>query len=99
MKMLLKRQIGAITTWLPAVFVDQSLRQMTRKWASISTAGRLKLNTVLLYVPRSLGEYIIVHELVHLITPNHANVLISFLYAFLPDWEDRANRLPKILET
>jgi predicted metal-dependent hydrolase len=70
-----------------------SLRQMKRKWASISTAGRLTLNTDLLNVPKSLGEYVIVHELVHLLAPNHGKVFKSFLYAYLPDWEDRANRL------
>ncbi len=65
------------------------LRQMRSKWASISTAGRLTLNTELLGLPRSLGEYVIVHELVHLLAPNHGRVFKSFLYAYLPDWEER----------
>jgi predicted metal-dependent hydrolase len=69
------------------------LRPMTTKWASISTRGRLTLNTDLLGLPRDLGEYVIVHELVHLLAPNHGKVFRSFLFAYLPDWERRERRL------
>ncbi len=69
------------------------LRPMRSKWASISTAGRLTLNTDLLDVPRALGEFVIVHELVHLLAPNHGRVFKSFLHAYLPDWEARERAL------
>ena len=69
------------------------LRPMTTKWASMSTAGRLTLNTELLDLPKDLGEYVIVHELVHLLVPNHGKVFKSFLSAYLPDWEERERRL------
>jgi predicted metal-dependent hydrolase len=69
------------------------LRPMTSKWASISTAGRLTLNTDLLVVPKPLGEFVIVHELVHLLAPNHGRVFISFLHAYLPDWQSRERAL------
>ena len=69
------------------------LRQMKSKWASISTAGRLTLNTDLLSIPRELGEYVIVHELIHMLAPNHGKVFKSFLAAYLPDWEVREQQL------
>lgn len=65
------------------------LRHMRTKWASMSTAGRLTFNTDLLALPRELGEYVIVHELVHLLVPNHGRVFKSFMYAYMPDWQDR----------
>jgi predicted metal-dependent hydrolase len=65
------------------------LRQMTSKWASISTAGRLTLNTDLIALPKELGELVIVHELAHLLAPNHGKVFKSSLYAYLPDWQER----------
>ena len=34
-----------------------------------------------------------VHELVHLLVPNHGRVFKSFLYAYLSDWEERERRL------
>lgn len=72
------------------------IRLMTRKWASISLAGRLTLSTDLLQVPRDLGEFVIVHELVHLLAPNHGKVFKSFMHAYLPDWETRQNTLRAI---
>lgn len=69
------------------------VRAMNRKWASISTAGRLTLNTDLLGVPKPLGEFVIVHELVHLLAPNHGRVFKSFLHAYLPDWQTRERAL------
>lgn len=73
------------------------IRPMKRKWASISmhdsTAGRLTLDASLLHLPKKLGEFVIVHELLHLIAPNHGKVFKSFLLAYLPDWEAREREL------
>lgn len=70
-----------------------SVRKMRRKWASISTAGRLTLSTDLLEMPEELGEFVIVHELVHLLVPNHGKVFKSFMLAYLPDWEEKERLL------
>ena len=69
------------------------VRPMTTKWASMSTAGRLTLNSELLDLSRAAGEYVIVHELVHLLAPNHGKVFKSFMAAYLPDWEEREKML------
>jgi predicted metal-dependent hydrolase len=69
------------------------MREMRRKWASISRVGRLTLNTELVDLPRDLGEFVIVHELVHRLAPNHGRVFKSFMHAYLPDWEERDERL------
>jgi predicted metal-dependent hydrolase len=71
------------------------LRGMRTKWASLSTVGRLTLNTELLDLPKDLGEFVIVHELVHLLAPNHGKVFKSFMHAYLPDWEKREQTLQK----
>jgi predicted metal-dependent hydrolase len=68
------------------------LREMRQKWASISV-GRLTLNTELIGLPKELGEFVIVHELVHRLAPNHGKVFKSFMHAYLPDWEAREKRL------
>lgn len=69
------------------------VRELRAKWASMSTAGNLTLSRELLALPRDLGEYVIVHELVHLLAPNHGKVFKSFMLAYLPDWEERESRL------
>jgi predicted metal-dependent hydrolase len=70
-----------------------TVRPMRHKWASMSTAGHLTLNAELRDLPRELGEFVLVHELVHLIAPNHGKVFKSFMYAYLPDWPEREQRL------
>jgi predicted metal-dependent hydrolase len=75
------------------------LRGMRTKWASLSTVGRLTLNTELIELPKDLGEFVIVHELVHILAPNHGKVFKSFMHAYLPDWEDREHRLCRLAGT
>ncbi len=59
----------------------------------MSTVGRLTLDSQLLLLPKDLGEFVIVHELVHLLAPNHGRVFKSFMLAYLPDWEERDAKL------
>jgi predicted metal-dependent hydrolase len=89
----------AVRSWATKIGVKSpqiQIRQMTRKWASMSTVGRLTLDSQLLRLPRELGEFVIVHELVHLLAPNHGRVFKSFMLAYLPDWEVREVRLNSI---
>ncbi len=86
----------AVQHWATRMNVQPPLvqiRPMRRKWASLSTRGRLTLNAELLALPRDLGEYAIVHELVHLLVPSHSKLFKSYLHAYLPDWEAREARL------
>src|SRR5437763_6222592 len=69
------------------------VRPMQTKWASISTTGSMTLDIGLLKLPKELGEFVIVHELVHLLAPNHGKVFKSFMQAYLPDWETREKQL------
>src|SRR5438067_847743 len=69
------------------------LRPMSTKWGSVSEKGRLTLDTHLLEIPQELAEYVIVDELVHFLAPNHGKLFKSFLFAYMPDWEKRQQRL------
>ena len=87
---------GIVWRWAARIGVkvrEIHFRQMRRKWASISTNGRLTLNTDLLNLPEALTEYVIVHELVHLLVPNHGKLFKGYMSAYLPDWEERQRRL------
>ncbi len=91
----------AVRHWAARIGVSTPqihIRAMRHKWASISTSGCLTLNTDLLMLPRHLGEYVIVHELVHLLAPNHGKVFKSFMLAYLPDWAERERELKMIAE-
>jgi hypothetical protein len=70
-----------------------SLRKMKTKWASCSTNGNLTFNTQLLEIERELGDYVIVHELLHFNVPNHGRLWKSLMTAYLGDYEKLDKRL------
>ena len=63
------------------------LRPMRRKWASCTSRGRLTFDTGLLDRERDFGDFVIVHELLHLRVPNHGRLFKSLLSAYVPGWE------------
>lgn len=80
----------AVRNWASRIGVKPSrvqIRPMSIKWASITTSGSMTLDTDLLTLPKELGEFVIVHELVHLLVPNHGRVFKSFMHAYVPNWE------------
>jgi len=72
------------------------IRPMTRKWASCSTAGTLSFNDELLEIPKGLGDYVIVHELLHFSVPNHGKLWKSLMRAHLGEYEDSEKKLREI---
>ena len=76
-----------------------TIRPMTRKWASCSTSGYFTFNLELLGMDRSLGEYVILHELLHYHVPNHGKLWKSLMNVHMPDHEKRAVKLKTINAT
>ena len=78
------------------------LQRMKTKWGSCNhQAGNIRLNTELVKKPKDLLEYVIVHEMVHLLEPTHNERFISILEEHYPTWrEARAelNELPLAAE-
>ena len=74
------------------------LQRMKTKWGSCNhIAHNIRLNTELIKKPRHLLEYVIVHEMCHLIEPTHSQRFVAILDQHFPTWrESRAelNELP-----
>lgn len=79
------------------------LQRMKTKWGSCNyRAGHIRLNTELVKKPKDLLEYVVVHEMVHLIEPTQSDRFIELLQKHYPTWrEARAelNELPLAAET
>lgn len=73
-----------------------SVRPMKRKWASCSTAGNFNFNSELLTIQKKLGEYVIVHELLHFHVPNHGKLWKSLMQAYLGDYEVYERKLKQL---
>jgi hypothetical protein len=94
-----------IEKWEPRLGVQVAayfLQRMKTKWGSCNPeAGHIRLNTELVKKPRDLVEYVVVHEMVHLIEPTHSDRFVSILTEHYPSWrEARAelNELPLAAE-
>lgn len=72
-----------------------SVRPMRNKWASCSTAGNLSFNSELLDLDKGVGDYVIVHELLHFRVPNHGKLWKSLMRAHLGDYEKHEEKLKK----
>jgi len=90
-----------IAKWEPLMNVKVErfhVQRMKTKWGSCKTASAgIRLNTDLAKKPRECLEYIVVHEMAHLIEPTHNSRFIALMDLFMPGWQHRRemlNRLP-----
>jgi predicted metal-dependent hydrolase len=73
-----------------------TVRPLTTKWASCSTAGRLTFDFQVPKLSADLQDYVIVHELLHFSTPNHGRLWKSLMRAHLGSYENRERDLKGI---
>lgn len=89
-----------IQKWEPQLGVEVSdyfLQRMKTKWGSCNPqAKHIRLNTELVKKPKDLLEYVIVHELTHLIEPNHSDRFVAILDRHYPTWREARNELNEL---
>lgn len=106
-RMLVKQAApDLIARWEPVIGVNVRgvlVRKMKTLWGSCSPErGTIRLNVELAKKPPDCLEYILVHELVHLLEPTHNARFVKLLDQFMPKWQfyrDELNRLPVRHET
>ncbi len=94
--------IAEVWTWARRIGVEDRLREihvrpMKRKWASVSTRGRLTLNSELLKQPARFRHEVIVHELVHLklMDGKHTKFFKLLVRAYLSKYGIDTSDLPR----
>lgn len=77
---LARRAASAFSPWLARLseasglqYADLSIRSQRARWGSCTVGGRISLNCKLLFLPRELVNYVMVHELCHLLESNHSH--------------------------
>ncbi|HFK2920407.1 TPA: M48 family metallopeptidase [Stenotrophomonas maltophilia] len=94
---LRERASSLVAEWSRRLGLDAPrfyVQHMKTKWGSCSPIRRsIRLNTELAKKPPGCLEYIVVHELVHLLEPTHNERFKALMRAFLPEWEDRRREL------
>lgn len=74
-------------------------RDMRRKWGSCSSKGTVTLNSRLTWLEADLAEYIVCHELAHLIELNHSKKFWAIVEQHMPDYKARLKELRRVERT
>ena len=73
------------------------IKKMDTRWGYCTKAGYIYLNPRLICAPRCCIEYVITHELCHLVHRNHNKAFYALLSKHMPHWERWKNKLEKIM--
>ena len=90
----------AIEKYKPTVKQDIEtvrIREMKTRWGSCNPSkGYINLNLKLIEKPTECIEYVVFHELAHLVYADHSNKFYNYLNLFMPDWGRRKDRLENL---
>lgn len=88
---LARHATTALSPWLANLaehtglhYAGVGIKNQRTRWGSCSTTGRISLNCKLLFLTRDLVRYVIIHELCHLLEPNHSEKFWMLLRNFEP---------------
>lgn len=74
-----------------------SVRKMEKRWGYCTTEGDIFLNPRLICAPRCCIEYVITHELCHLVHRNHTKEFYALLSKEMPHWEKWKTKLERMM--
>ena len=69
------------------------LKKMAKRWGSCSVNGKILLNPELIKTPTQCIDYVIMHELCHLVEPNHSSRYFKLLDEVCPKWRQVKQKL------
>ncbi len=73
--------------------IEVKIRTYKRKWGSTSSKGTITFNWKLMMAPKNIIDYVIIHELTHLIHMNHSKLFWNELHKYYPDYKMARNWL------
>ena len=73
------------------------IKWMEKRWGSCTPKGKIILNTELIKAPKGCIEYVIAHELCHLVHHNHSRAFLELQAKEMRDWEKWKGKLEKML--
>lgn len=89
-----------IRRWEPKLGVEVAgyfLQRMKTKWGSCNHRARhIRLNTELVKKPKDLLEYVVVHEMLHLIAPTHSEQFLTLMTKHYPSWREAREELNEL---
>ncbi len=73
------------------------IQEMENRWGSCTAGGKIILNSELIKMPKPCIDYVITHELTHLVHRNHTKAFYELLESEMPDWKRWKERLERFM--
>ncbi len=70
-----------------------SVRRMRSRWGSCAPGGNISINLLLGHLPNTLLEYVVIHELAHLVHHNHSKSFWALVASHLPNHQELKREL------
>jgi hypothetical protein len=74
------------------------IKRMSKRWGSCNTIDKITINPEIIKAPTKCIEYLIIHEMCHLIIPNHKKQFFDLLEQKMPNWKKWKLRLEKSMK-
>ena len=85
-----------VTKWATTMNISPlslSFRKTKRQWGSCSSTNKLSFNTMMMKLPPDVIQYIVVHELTHIIHKHHQKIFWKHVEMYVPDYKDQVQEL------
>lgn len=92
-KDFLTERASTLSTDIGLTFKKLAIKSQKTRWGSCSSTGVISLNCKLLFLTGDLVRYVIVHELCHLVEPNHSIRFWTYLRQFEPQADELHERM------
>jgi predicted metal-dependent hydrolase len=99
-----KKKFAAITDSVLLKFKEEQIKinsleinRMKNRWGSCTPTGKIILNPELIKAPSKCIEYVIIHEICHLIIPKHNKAFYALLEEKFPDWKKWKLKLEQVM--
>jgi predicted metal-dependent hydrolase len=92
-KVYLPRRIALWAPRLGLPVPQLIVAEPAKRWGSVAKNGAVRMNWRVLQAPVALVDYVVAHELVHLIHEDHSRAFWATLGRIMPDYEERKKRL------
>jgi predicted metal-dependent hydrolase len=93
------RLVERVAEWSARVGIEPRavlVREPKQRWGSCDAAGNVRLNWRIIQAPKALVDYVVAHELVHLLHDDHGRAFWAKLGEVMPDYEVRREALRQV---
>lgn len=92
-KEILTLRVNYFADLMQLNYLSVGIDNCKTRWGSCSKSGILKFNLRLCMLPHKIIDYIIIHELSHLIEFNHSKQFYNIIGSIMPDWQTQRKKL------